>query len=193
MTHHHHAPFRPQEPGKRALSAAERAGGARSAIGAKRNRSPGGPARVDERRSHDMINAFDPARSAPCRKRIAPDRAGTARRSGPAYRLFYEKPVHFVRGEASISMTRRARPILTPITTSPASGHCQPRVVEAIIAPGGDPQHPYALSDRRYRGFRRAIARNAASADRPCHVHLHGSEANDLALRIARAIRGPKA
>ena len=118
--------------------------------------------------------------------------ARRARLLGPAYRLFYEEPVHIVRGEGVWLLRRRRRRRYLDAYNNVASvGHCHPRVVAAIGAAGGGPQHPHPLSDRR----RSSTMPSGCSRPFPPelgHVMFTctGSEANDLALRIARAGTG---
>src|ERR1700678_2267052 len=79
-----------------------------------------------------MINSFDPSRSSEL-----PDdeHALVARRQrllGPAYRLFYEHPVQFVRGEGVWLYDADGTAYLDVYNNVPSVGHCHPRVVEAI-------------------------------------------------------------
>ncbi|MFD2449494.1 hypothetical protein ACFSQE_14550 [Vogesella fluminis] len=69
-----------------------------------------------------MANAFDPATAAslPAREQALIQRR--LQLLGQAYRLFYEQPLHVVRGEGCGCTTRTATPIWTCTTTWPRSG-----------------------------------------------------------------------
>src|SRR5689334_17849122 len=79
-----------------------------------------------------MVNAFDPGTSAALG---GPDRALVARRLrslGPAYRLFYQRPVHPVRGEGVWLIDAEGDRLLDAYNNVVSVGHCHPHVVEAI-------------------------------------------------------------
>ena len=57
---------------------------------------------------------------------------------GPAYRLFYEEPLHIVKGEGVWLTDAGGRRYLDMYNNVPHVGHCHPQVVEAIRR--GDPQ-----------------------------------------------------
>ena len=92
---------------------------------------------------------------------------------GPAYRLFYEQPVHFVRGEGVWLYDPAGNRYLDAYNNVASVGHCHPHVVEAIARQAGSSQHPHALSARDRARLRREAARDLSGRDRPRHVHLH--------------------
>ena len=51
---------------------------------------------------------------------------------GPAYRLFYDEPVHLVRGEGAWLFDAAGARYLDMYNNVPHVGHCHPRVVDAI-------------------------------------------------------------
>ena len=51
---------------------------------------------------------------------------------GPAYRLFYERPVHFVRGEGAWLFDPEGNAFLDAYNNVTSIGHCHPKVVEAV-------------------------------------------------------------
>ena len=55
----------------------------------------------------------------------------------PAYELFYDEPVHLVRGEGVWLWDSDGRRYLDCYNNVPSVGHCHPRVVEAIAAQAG--------------------------------------------------------
>src|SRR5690606_1543142 len=124
---------------------------------------------------------------------VAEDAALVARRAkalGPAYRLFYETPVHLVRGEGVWLFDRAGEAYLDTYNNVACVGHCHPRVVEAMA-----PQAAAFASHTRYlhEGILDYAERLLATFPAELgHVMFTctGSEANDLALRIAREHTG---
>ena len=53
---------------------------------------------------------------------------------GPAYRLFYERPVHFVRGEGAWLYDAEGNAYLDAYNNVTSIGHGHPKVVEAHAA-----------------------------------------------------------
>lgn len=137
-----------------------------------------------------MINAYDRARAG----QLDPqDRALIARREralGPAYRLFYEEPLHIVRGEGVWLWDKAGRKYLDAYNNVVSLGHCHPRVVEVVSA-----QMSVLNSHTRYLHEDIVTYAERLLATMP-HTLGHvmftctGSEANDLALRIARSYTG---
>ena len=71
-----------------------------------------------------------------------------ARRSrllGPAYRLFYDQPVQFVRGEGVWLYDAAGDRYLDAYNNVASVGHCHPQVVAGDCAAGRRAQHAYAL------------------------------------------------
>jgi 4-aminobutyrate aminotransferase-like enzyme len=109
---------------------------------------------------------------------------------GPAYSLFYEQPVHLVRGEGAWLFDPDGRRYLDCYNNVASVGHCHPRVVEALSR-----QAATLNTHTRYlhEGIVRYAERLAATLPEPltvCMFVCTGTEANDLALRIARAVTG---
>ena len=137
-----------------------------------------------------MINAFDPARATGL---SAAEQAMVERRQrllGPAYRLFYEHPLHPVRGEGAWLFDADGRRYLDCYNNVASLGHAHPRVVEAIAA-----QAARLNTHTRYLHETVLDYAEALLATLPVslgHVMFTctGSEANDLALRIARSHTG---
>jgi 4-aminobutyrate aminotransferase-like enzyme len=134
-----------------------------------------------------MINAFpedglDQLESA--------DRELVLRRKqvlGPAYRLFYERPVHVVRAEGAWLFDPQGNAYLDVYNNVASTGHCHPRVVAALA-------NQAAILNTHTRYLNETVV---AYAERLTSLFppplsqvmftCSGSEANDLALRIARA------
>ncbi|PZR87723.1 MAG: aspartate aminotransferase family protein [Stutzerimonas stutzeri] len=111
---------------------------------------------------------------------------------GPAYRLMYERPLHFVRGEGVWLYDPEGNAYLDAYNNVTSIGHCHPTVVEAIREQVGI----LATNTRYLHGAVLDYAKRLL-ATMPSEVeHLMftctGSDANDLAVRIAQAHTGGK-
>ncbi|MFC3074308.1 aspartate aminotransferase family protein [Shinella pollutisoli] len=111
---------------------------------------------------------------------------------GPAYRLMYERPLHFVRGEGVWLYDPDGNAYLDAYNNVTSVGHCHPKVVEAIRRQVGI----LATNTRYLHGAVLDYARRLL-ATMPSEIgHLMftctGSDANDLAVRIAQAHTGGK-
>lgn len=136
-----------------------------------------------------MANAFVPGkvRLDPASQRLVEERA---RLLGPAYRLMYEEPLHFVRGEGVWLIDAAGRRYLDAYNNVASLGHCHPAVVEAIRRQVG-----MLATNTRYMHEAILTLAERLLATMPGelgHVMLTctGSEANDLAWRIARGFTG---
>ncbi|MET0173480.1 MAG: aspartate aminotransferase family protein [Agrobacterium vaccinii] len=137
-----------------------------------------------------MVNAFS---SADFERLGEAERALIARREkvlGPAYRLFYERPLHLVRGEGVFLYDSAGEKYLDAYNNVASLGHCHPRVVEAITS-------QTAILNTHTRYLHEGIVEYAEALTATFPVPLSqamftctGSEANDLALRIARFATG---
>ncbi len=137
-----------------------------------------------------MINAFD-AKNADA---VSPeDHALIARRQaalGPAYRLFYRNPVHLVRGLGVHLYDAEGNVYLDAYNNVTSVGHCHPHVVAAMTKQLQTLNtHTRYLHEDVLSYAERLLARLPKSIG---HIMFTctGSEANDLALRIARARTG---
>jgi 4-aminobutyrate aminotransferase-like enzyme len=112
------------------------------------------------------------------------------RRMGPAYRLFYDEPVHLVRGEGVWLWDAGGRRYLDMYNNVAHVGHCHPRVTEAICRQAGT----LNTHTRYLHGTVVEYAERLASTLPPqldtAMFCCTGSEANELALRIARTATG---
>ena len=109
---------------------------------------------------------------------------------GPAYRLFYERPLHLVRGEGVWLYDAAGRAYLDTYNNVASVGHCHPKVVAATAR-----QATVFASHTRYLHDTVLDLAERLLATMPKEIgHVMftctGSEANDLALRIARAHTG---
>jgi len=113
-----------------------------------------------------------------------------ARLLGPAYRLFYETPLHFTRGEGAWLIDESGRRYLDAYNNVACVGHSHPVVVEALAR-----QARVLNTHTRYlhTGILDYAERLLATMPPELSHAMFtctGSEANDLALRIARAHTG---
>jgi 4-aminobutyrate aminotransferase-like enzyme len=104
--------------------------------------------------------------------------------------LFYDDPVHLVRGEGVFLWDADGRKYLDCYNNVPHVGHCHPRVVEAICR-----QASTLNTHTRYlhEGILDYVERLTATFDRSLDTAIltcTGSEANDVALRMAQAVTG---
>lgn len=136
-----------------------------------------------------MANAFDPT---DLEHLDASTRKWVERRTrllGPAYRLFYKNPVEISRGQGVFLYDREGREYLDAYNNVVPVGHCHPRVVEAVHR-----QMQTLCTHTRY--IQEGILEYAQDLLSTFggrvggHGHLMltctGSEANDLAIRIAK-------
>jgi 4-aminobutyrate aminotransferase-like enzyme len=109
---------------------------------------------------------------------------------GPAYRLFYETPVHLVRGEGVWLFDPAGNAYLDTYNNVASLGHCHPHVVAATARQAAIfASHTRYLHDGVLAYAEKLLAYFPAPLS---HVMFTctGSEANDLAIRIAQAHTG---
>jgi 4-aminobutyrate aminotransferase-like enzyme len=103
---------------------------------------------------------------------------------------FYEEPLHLVRGEGVRVWDAQGREYLDCYNNVPHVGHCHPKVVDAICTQAATLNtHTRYLHDTILDYVERLTAtfdESLSSAIMTCT----GSEANDIALRIARSVTG---
>lgn len=118
--------------------------------------------------------------------------ARRARLLGPNVQAFYEDPVHLVRGLGTRVWDVTGREYLDCYNNVPHVGHCHPRVVEAICRQASTLNtHTRYLHD----GILDYAERLTETFDAPLKTLLltcTGSEANDVALRMAEAVTGKR-
>jgi 4-aminobutyrate aminotransferase-like enzyme len=103
---------------------------------------------------------------------------------------FYQEPVHLVKGEGVWLWDAAGRKYLDCYNNVPHVGHCHPRVVEAICR-----QASTLNTHTRYlhAGILDYVERLTATFDNSLDTAIltcTGSEANDVALRMAQAVTG---
>jgi 4-aminobutyrate aminotransferase-like enzyme len=109
---------------------------------------------------------------------------------GPAYRLFYQHPLHLVRGEDVWLHASDGRKYLDAYNNVASIGHCHPHVVQAIAK-----QTAILSTNTRYLGdaildYAERLLSTMPDALQHVMFTCTGSEANDLAVRLARDFTG---
>jgi 4-aminobutyrate aminotransferase-like enzyme len=133
-----------------------------------------------------MVNGFDPAsaENLPERTRIQIERRD--RLLGPTYRLFYQTPVEVVRAQGVHLYDPDGREYLDAYNNVPCVGHSHPRVTDAVAR-----QLATLNTNTRYiqdpilRYSEQLLATFPAELANITYT-CTGSEANDLAMRVAR-------
>jgi 4-aminobutyrate aminotransferase-like enzyme/Ser/Thr protein kinase RdoA (MazF antagonist) len=104
--------------------------------------------------------------------------------------MFYDEPLHLVRGQGSSVFDADGKRYLDCYNNVPNVGHCHPHVVSAIAAQA-------ATLNTNTRYLHGEVVRLGERLSRTMPAELDtwvftcsGSEANDLAVRIARALTG---
>ncbi len=109
---------------------------------------------------------------------------------GPAYQLFYQNPLHLVRGEGVWVYDVDGQRYLDVYNNVPSVGHCHPHVVEALCRQAGLLNtHTRYLHDNVLDFAEKLLATMPAELGQAMFT-CTGSEANDLAVRIAREYTG---
>ncbi|MFN4277963.1 MAG: aspartate aminotransferase family protein [Ferrovibrio sp.] len=109
---------------------------------------------------------------------------------GPAYRLFYEEPVHLVRGEGVWLFDPAGERYLDVYNNVASVGHCHPHVVGAIARQAAHLNtHTRYLHEAVLDYAERLLAMFPPEIGNVMFT-CSGSEANDLALRVAETCTG---
>jgi 4-aminobutyrate aminotransferase-like enzyme len=133
---------------------------------------------------------FDPANAGELDSRTRDLIQRRARVLGPAYRLFYEHPVEFVRGTGTHLFDADGNDYLDVYNNVPSVGHSHPRVVAAIAEQAATLNtHTRYLQEGIISYAEDLLSALPASISNIMFT-CTGSEANDLALRIAKSVTG---
>jgi len=109
---------------------------------------------------------------------------------GESYRLFYRKPVHLVRGKGQYLWDAAGDKYLDVYNNVASIGHCHPAVTEAVHQQMGMLNtHTRYLHETILDYSEQLLATMPGEIDRAMYM-CTGSEANDLAIRVARAYSG---
>ncbi|SPJ30913.1 aspartate aminotransferase family protein [Falsiruegeria mediterranea] len=115
-----------------------------------------------------------------------------ARLLGPNVSTFYDEPLHLVRGEGVWLWDADGHKYLDCYNNVPHVGHCNPRVVEAICRQAATLNtHTRYLHDGILEYVEKLTGTMDAALDTAI-LTCTGSEANDIALRMAEGITGKR-
>ena len=108
----------------------------------------------------------------------------------PSYQLFYDEPVQLVRGEGVWLWDAEGTRYLDCYNNVPSVGHAHPRIVEAIAA-----QTALLNTHTRYLHplvveLAERLGSSLPDGLTSCYLVCTGTEANDLAVQIARTVTG---
>lgn len=126
----------------------------------------------------DSVDALDPELRQIVRRR--------ASLLGPAYKLFYANPVRIVRGEGVHLFDADGRSYLDAYNNVPSVGHCHPRVVEAIARQAATLNTHTRYASALILDYAERLLGTYPAEIGNVMFTCTGSEAVDLALRIAR-------
>ncbi len=109
---------------------------------------------------------------------------------GPSVRLSYREPVQMARGWKQYLFDESGRKYLDAYNNVPHVGHCHPKIIEAATR-----QMKLLNSNTRYISrlqteFAERLAATMPDGLDVCYILNSASEANELALRLARAATG---
>lgn len=109
---------------------------------------------------------------------------------GPAYELFYENPIHLVRGEGVWLYDADGKKYLDVYNNVPSVGHCHPHVLDALYRQASTLNTHTRYLHENILNFAEKLLGTMPSALDQVMFTCTGSEANDLALRIAEHYTG---
>ncbi|WP_193044306.1 aspartate aminotransferase family protein [Mycolicibacterium baixiangningiae] len=137
-----------------------------------------------------MVNGFDTSRIDELPPRTREQVGARERLLGPGYRLFYENPVEIVRGEGTLLFDADGNDYLDVYNNVASVGHCHPYVVDAV-------HRQLSTLNTNTRYIQQSILNYSEQflGTMPAEIgHVMftctGSEANDLAMRVARYYTG---
>ena len=107
-----------------------------------------------------------------------------------ALSLAYQQPLHIVRGRGAYLYDADDRPYLDLVNNVAHVGHCHPRVVAAGARQMAELNTNTRYLHRSVIDYARALAATLPDPLHVCFFVNSGSEANDLALRLAYAHTG---
>ncbi len=109
---------------------------------------------------------------------------------GPSYRLFYQEPLHLVRGRGTRLFDADGTEYLDVYNNVVSVGHCHPRVVDAIQKQVAELNTHSRYLHENILNYAEDIVSTLPEAINRIMFMCSGSEANDLAVRVAKAYSG---
>lgn len=110
----------------------------------------------------------------------------------PGYRLFYANPVEFVRGSGTKLYTRDGDEYLDVYNNVPSVGHSHPRVTAAIAEQAAQLNTHTRYLHEGLVDYAEVLLDSFANGLDTLTLVCTGSEANDLALRVAKHATGQR-
>ena len=108
----------------------------------------------------------------------------------PAYSHFYERPLYIVRGEDVWLYDDAGNKYLDCYNNVPSVGHCHPEVVAALTRQAGTLNTHTRYLHHAIVEYSEMLADTLPGDLSVCSLVCTGTEANDLAYRIARSVTG---
>ncbi|WP_176085657.1 aspartate aminotransferase family protein [Martelella sp. HB161492] len=135
-------------------------------------------------------NRFDPAKAGELDGSLAERIRARSATFGPASVLFYERPIEAVRAEGAYMYDADGKAYLDTYNNVPSVGHCHPHVAEAIAR-----QSATLTTNTRYlvkivEDYSARLLSTFPGDLSNVIFTCTGSEANDIAMRIAREATG---
>ena len=104
----------------------------------------------------------------------------------PSLSLSYNEPLHIVRGKAQYLYDDKGREYLDAVNNIQHVGHSHPKVVEAANVQFKKLNTNTRYLDETVVNYAKALTAKLPDGMNKCFFTNSGSEANDLALRLAR-------
>lgn len=113
-----------------------------------------------------------------------------ARLMGPRVPIFYEEPLHLVKGEGVWLWDAEGRKYLDCYNNVPHVGHCNPRVVEAVCKQASTLNTHTRYLHAGILDYIECLTATMPPSLSSAIMTCTGSEANDIALRMAESVTG---
>ena len=140
--------------------------------------------------SRAMINGFDPNRLDELPEQMQKNIRRRDQSLGPGYRLFYDTPLEIVRGKGVTLFDREGNDYLDVYNNVPSVGHAHPKVIAAV-------HEQMQVLNTNTRDVQESILDYSEQLLSTFPAELGhvmftctGSEANDLAMRVAKYATG---
>jgi 4-aminobutyrate aminotransferase-like enzyme len=109
---------------------------------------------------------------------------------GPDTMLFYDQPLHLVRGEGVWLWDSSGRRYLDVYNNVPSVGHCHPHVVDALVRQARTLNVHTRYLDETILNYAERLLGTFDPELSTVTLTCTGSEANDVALQMAQAMTG---
>ncbi|MEW5809332.1 MAG: aspartate aminotransferase family protein [Actinomycetota bacterium] len=133
-----------------------------------------------------MVNGFDTSRIDELPPRTRSQVEARDRLLGPGYRLFYENPVEIVRGAGTLLFDADGNDYLDVYNNVASVGHCHPYVVDAVHRQLSTLNTNTRYLQQSILNYSEQFLGTMPAAIGHVMFTCTGSEANDLAMRVAR-------